>query len=74
MSGTSDEVNDGFHQNSNLAHVVSYIDTARRQPVGDLPRRAALRCILDLLPRRLGDQTSPAVAARKTLLATMAAG
>lgn len=75
MSGTSDEVNDGFHQNSNLAHVVFYIDTARRQPVGDLPRQAALRCILDLLGAAASGINQPGVlAARKTALATMAAG
>ncbi|MBW6424372.1 MmgE/PrpD family protein [Rhizobium sp. XQZ8] len=74
MSGTSGELN-GFHQNSIVARIVSYVDTARRQPVSNLPRQAAIRCILDLLGAAASGINQPGVlAARKTALATMAAG
>ncbi|MCO5731626.1 MmgE/PrpD family protein [Rhizobium sp. SSA_523] len=75
MSGTFDEVSDGFRQDSILARIVSYVDTARQEPVGERPRQAALRCVLDLLGAAASGINQPGVlAARKTALTTMAAG
>ncbi len=75
MSETSDELNDDFHQNSILARIVSYVDTARQEPVGHLPRQAALRCILDLLGAAAsGINQSGVLAVRNAALATMGLG
>ncbi len=75
MSKRFDDANDGLHQNGILGRVVSYVDTARRQPAEDLPRQAALRCVLDLLGAAASGISQPGVlAVRKTALATMGAG